>query len=147
MPKLRRCWVARNIHSAWLALSTWLAATLLILTTPSIANAKPHVFDKVAGSAGSVLNFLNADVNLSPGYAIPENGWKRSKFIGVRFHNKTRQRDSNFVAWYKVRFDPRNTGSGPLAFETDHTADRIILYLNGVDVYRTFANEDDDQFG
>ena len=129
------------------ALLRWLLAALLVMAVPVVAKASNFDFEKIAGSAGPVNSFVKADINLTPGYSIPTTGWQRREFVGIRFHEKTPKRPSPYVAWYRIQFDSRDAGSGALAFETDHTAERIILYLNGVDVFRTFARDDDDQFG
>jgi signal transduction histidine kinase len=139
--------VGFEMRTPSLSLVGWLAVIALVLFIPSAAKAKQPTVGKVAGSAGPMLNFVEADVNLASGYTIPVNGWKKAEFIGVSFHEKTPKHAEPYVGWYRVRFALRDAGQGPLAFETDHTAERIILYLNGVDIFRTFARDDDDQFG
>lgn len=98
---------------------------------------------------GTLLDYRQAEVNLSQTSEIPKTGWEQKPITGQRLLRDVvpYNPDKNVTAWYRVRFSRSDAGSGPLAFETDHTAERIVVYLNGVDIYRSFGVGDRFEYG
>jgi signal transduction histidine kinase len=97
---------------------------------------------------GSVLDFQMGDIAFSDSWTPPTSGWEYRQIARVSFVQEAYQRVPGHkrVFWARFRFPREALGNGPQAFGTDHTSDRFILYLNGIDVYRTFEKEDDRQF-
>lgn len=131
-----------------LVLLSCLALALTGSTTA--ASGTKNMFRMVEGSAGPVLDFLLAEINVTQSADIPLTGWSEPRpVVGVfpLWGRVAHDPDRNAIAWYRIRFSRAEAGAGPLAFQTDHTAERILVYLNGIDVYRSFDRADRFRFG
>jgi signal transduction histidine kinase len=97
---------------------------------------------------GALLNFKRGDVAFSESKTPPVTGWEHRDVEAVSMFEEAYRRvpGHKLVFWVKLRFPREALGNGPQVLGTDHTSDRFIVFLNGVDVYRTFADENDRQF-
>ncbi len=97
---------------------------------------------------GPMLDFRDGDVAFSASKTPPTSGWERRSIAEVPMIQEAYRRvpGNKLVFWARFRFPREALGSGPQVFGTDHTSDRFVLYLNGVDIYRTFVDDDDRQF-
>ena len=145
------------------ALCFWFTLVLGIVWTASPAHGQtsqdrtdPNVgFSILQTSEGRLLDYHDGDVSHEPGNPPPKAGWKRTRVKGRPFNNHyaiallSPELKMEFprLIWYRVTFDPGIAGSGPLALLTDQTHERTVVFLNGVDLYRSYAHADQMQFG
>jgi signal transduction histidine kinase len=137
----------------WIVIKSWLMAfwALTMLVSPSLAQSSvpraSEPLNKVTitnESNGPVVEFRDGDYVLQNGLTPPTSGWKREptpKIYRV-IEEKWRIGDLHTL-WAKHRFDRASLSSGPFALYTVSTRTQFTIYLNGVEVYRNFANDTD----
>ncbi|MFM2410948.1 MAG: hypothetical protein RL481_1776, partial [Pseudomonadota bacterium] len=98
--------------------------------------------------AGLILVFEDADITAKMGYAIPDAGWER-KLLPLFWPPPKRMetQDPYQTVWARMRFDRKALPSGPIAIYTIDSRERLIIYLNGIDIARNFASENDLALG
>jgi signal transduction histidine kinase len=126
-----------------------LVLCLILSLSPSCTFAKSQSDSSAKEYAdGALLDFQKGEIAFSDSMTPPTSGWEYRQIARVSFIQEAYRRVPSHkrVFWARFRFPREALGNGPQAFGTDHTSDRFILYLNGIDVYRTFEKEDDRQF-
>lgn len=138
----------RRLLTGLLVLAAALISALVMTGVPAAADDSAY-YQSVPGKAGAILDYRSTEVNFDQGMAIPPQGWVRLP-VPTDLKDRVkpfRQPGRNVAAWFRVRFSRAEAGAGPLAFATDHTAERVVVFLNGIDVYRSFSSGDRFQFG
>jgi signal transduction histidine kinase len=137
------CWMARSIR----------ALLLLLLWTffgPAL-HAAPSVLSKYSveqSQSGRIMIFTAADVAHEQGYAIPKSGWRNSALPKLWSPpTKWATQDPHQTAWARIRFDSKDLPDGPIAIYTIDSRERLMIYLNGIDLARNFASDDDLALG
>ncbi len=123
---------------------------------PVEAQAGPRTdFSTIDTTKGRLFDYEFGDVSHFSGLTIHKNVWKRIRIKGKAFNNYYANQllfsepriDFPRLVLYRVKFDPALIGPGPLALMTDQTHERTLVFLNGIDLYRSFARPDQLQFG
>jgi signal transduction histidine kinase len=108
---------------------------LLALVFPASANAKS-------------ITFTQAELAFVDSETIPVTGWEYHSIPApiLTEHLKLREKGA-MTLWARMEFDRAALTQSSLSFYTINTRERFILYLNGVEVSRTFARKDDTVMG
>lgn len=89
-----------------------------------------------------------AEFAVSESDTPPASGWTRRPLPQLSLEEEARARKHHRITvWVRARFDMDQLGSGPHALYTEDIAERYVAYLNGVEVYRTYAGKDDRVIG
>jgi signal transduction histidine kinase len=108
---------------------------LLALVIPASANAKSITFTKAE------LAFVDSET-------IPATGWEYHSIPAPILTEDLKRREKGAMTlWARMEFDRAALTQSSLSFYTINTRERFILYLNGVEVSRTFARKDDTVMG
>lgn len=95
---------------------------------------------------GPVIEFNQGDYVLTVAQTIPTKGWERANTPNIYRQVDTRWRTGDLHGlWARHRFDRTALGKGPLALYTVSTRNQFTIYLNGQEIFRNFASEDDNK--
>jgi signal transduction histidine kinase len=135
--------MVRNIRAILFILSLLLGAQSTQAATPSINDYRIE-----RSEAGSILVFEDAQVVPKRGYAIPETGWARSA-LPIFWPPPVREatEDPHQTVWARMTFVRTALPEGPIAIYTIDSRERLIIFLNGVDIARNFASDNDLALG
>lgn len=123
---------------------------LLLLCSGQGALAVPDDagYKKLSDRYGEILVFTEAEIAASTGFSIPQHGWAKQK-IPVAWPPPPRgySNDPKQTVWARMRFDSASLPGGQIAIYTIDSRERLIIFLNGVDIARNFADENDLALG
>jgi signal transduction histidine kinase len=136
-------WMVRIIRAMLFILSLLLGAQSAQAATPSTND-----YRMARSEAGSILVFEDAQVVPKRGYAIPQTGWERNA-LPIFWPPPVRKakNDPHQTVWARMTFTRAALPSGPIAIYTIDSRERLIIFLNGVDIARNFASDDDLALG
>jgi signal transduction histidine kinase len=85
--------------------------------------------------SGIILVFKNAEIAPKSGFAMPKHGWKREA-LPKSWPPPARWETSDpyQTVWARMRFDRKALPPGPIAIYTIDSRERLIFYLNGIDI-------------
>jgi signal transduction histidine kinase len=133
--------------SAVRAYGFWLLCALFGLLAEPVVAAQTGIGNTdydVTGAPGSrVLHFTTIDTVRDNGTRLPTAGWQREP-VGRVLRNAelSPNRLQMNAIWGRLAFDRAALDPGPLALLSDMNRDRIIIWLNGREVFRNFADRD-----
>ncbi len=135
----------RHRHKAFLiAVKVWIAFVVALLSI-NVAAAQtidaPNTYTSRNSAEGRSITFTDIDTVFDKSYEIPVKGWVRGK-TGViwRPEEMRSQPGINRAIWGRVRFDRSAIDGEPLAIYTENNREQIIVFLNGVELFRNFAD-------
>jgi len=102
-----------------------------------------------AGPAvAGVIAYRTAEIAYSKSTLPPTAGWVTTRLPSVSSNQQSvRRGDNPPTLWARFRFDRAAAGPGLLALFSDRMRERYVVYLNGVDLYRSNGGRDDTTFG
>ncbi len=97
-------------------------------------------------ASGPVIEFREGDYALSNSTAPPASGWTPhpAPRIYRLIETKWRLGDPHTL-WARFRFDRTALGNGPLTLYTVSTRNQFVVFLNGAEVFRNYANDADQK--
>ncbi|MEQ1510390.1 MAG: ATP-binding protein [Sphingopyxis sp.] len=94
-----------------------------------------------ANDATDTLRFETAEFRYHEARQIPTTGWQRAP---LPFHDffaaPTAAARNGAVLWIKLRFNTAELPPGRLAFFTDYTPERYLIFLNGEEIFRNYSD-------
>jgi signal transduction histidine kinase len=122
-------------------------AALLVLASLWLAMAGTATAKPAAVGAPPVLDVASIEINFATSAQPPAKGWIRH---ALPVDNEALAREFPKVApdafWARMTFDRNPLGAQPLVLMMEHTSERFVIYLNGVDVYRNFSGPETVMF-
>jgi hypothetical protein len=95
---------------------------------------------------GPVIEFRDGDFVLSNSLSRPTLGWTRQSTPRIYRLIDTKWRmGETHTLWARHSFDRATLQSGPFALYTVSTRNQFVVYLNGVEVFRNFADDADQK--
>jgi signal transduction histidine kinase len=115
-----------------LLVSLWLALAGATATAAAAGGAPEAV--------SPVLDVPSIEIAFDASRSPPATGWVR-RDLPVDNQDFYRQFPNGVptVFWARLHFDQDGLGERPLALLMEHTSERFVVYLNGVDIYRNFS--------
>ena len=126
----------------------WLMALALALVAahPAAAAASQSAITTSATPGGPVIEFTEGDYILSLAETVPTTGWQRAQTPNIYRQVETKWRTGDLHGlWSRHRFDRSALGEGPLALYTVSTRNQFTIYLNGQEIFRNFASDNDNK--
>lgn len=140
--------IDRRVRFALVALFLLAAALVFIATRQSAAPANGAPFRVLAGQSGPVLDYVDAEFNLSAAHTAPTTGWWTGKIPNLKLLQAAREKHLDPpTVWVRFRFDRARFGTRPLALYNEIARDDFTVYLNGAELYRSRADAADRSFG
>lgn len=136
----------RHHKAFWIALRAAVAALLCWLASPAMAAADgaSNAYTVSSTSSGPVIRFSDFDWVMDTGFAIPAGGWTRGPAERLWSLPELHSQAGDYRAVFaRFRFDRAALGQGPLALFTQDNREQVLIYVNGVDLFRNFARADD----
>jgi signal transduction histidine kinase len=141
------------LKGCWRVIRSFLAVAWLVALShvPAVQAAQEAIFPPSLNGFKTVqecqnqcIEFTDIDIVISNQSMIPVSGWQREATNRIwrpeQFHSKT---GDIKAVWGRVRFDRASLGRGPIAIYTQDNREQIMVFLNGVDIFRNFASADD----
>ncbi len=101
-----------------------------------------------APAVAAVIAYSRADIAYSKSVSPPATGWVTTRLPSVSSNQESVRRGQNPpTLWARFRFDRAAVGPGLLALFSDRMRERYVVYLNGVDLYRSNGGTEDASFG
>lgn len=126
----------------------WRRAALLLLAALVVFAFASLLPPSDSSEFGPVIEYGAADISFEASATIPSTGWQRGMLPDFRLLHRARQHGLDPPRfWARVRFDRAGFGDRPLALYTEMVRDSYIIYLNGVELYRSRADPGDQSFG
>lgn len=95
-----------------------------------------------ARSSPPVLVFQAAELNLTPTTTIPATGWIATTLPANALSRRATPGDYGIVnAWARMTFNGSQFGNRALAIYTENNRERLVIFLNGKEIFR---NSPDD---
>ena len=136
-----------------------IAASSMCIGCCGIALALLAIFWVVPGHAapsylmepsanGPILSFTQTEMAFGAGKTAPTSGWQARSLPALGLLNEAESKTGRPPAvWFRFRFDRNTKPDVPLALEVDHTSERFVVNLNGVDIFRNFSDDNVVMFG
>ncbi len=101
-----------------------------------------------AAPAARAIEVTRADLAFTDAKAPPVAGWTAHRLPDLALLKEAETRgNGSHTVWARFRFERGMLGAGPLALFTNGTRERMVFYLNGTDIHRTFSGDADARFG
>lgn len=95
-----------------------------------------------------IIELQRLDYVLSDSAAKPETGWRAGHtWMGWPMGRRDLQGRPVTTVWARMTFDRGQLPGGKLALVTTDNCDRLRIFLNGHEVFRNFADEQDQRLG
>ncbi|MGL5838241.1 MAG: ATP-binding protein [Sphingorhabdus sp.] len=91
---------------------------------------------------GPVLRFTDADFVRTDKTSFPNGGWERAPIGKAYSFESMGKTGSTKTLWVRLTFDRAALGSGPQALYAENNHERLVIYLNGREIDRTFTEGD-----
>jgi len=137
-------------HPGWnWALAFWFFAMVLMgLFGASTSHASTPTSSMVVSQnpLGPIIEFKEGDYVFSPNRLPPASGWAKSKTpLIYRWTDVDWRTGDLHTLWGRFRFDRSTLGTEPFAVFSVSSRNQITIYVNGVEIFRNFANDSDDK--
>ena len=131
--------------AGWIFLAIGL---LIMLASPAAANvSRPSGYETETGASGPTITFSRGDLAFVDSATIPQTGWELRRLPALIVTNEAKQREHGaMVVWVRLRFERAALAPGPIALFTENSRERFTVYLNGIDIYRSYGDGDDRSF-
>ncbi len=135
--------ILNHLICAFLALAGWLSVAQAAPLNGVLANG----FTTQVIETSPVLRFTDADFVRTDDSRIPDAGWVRRP-IGHSYSFESMGRtDTTKTLWVRLTFDRSKLGPGQLALFAENNHERLVIYLNGQEIDRTFTEGDTTALG
>lgn len=126
-----------RILTVAILLVSWIGAMSLLTTVKAADNRQ-----------GQVLQIDQVERTFASGLTIPEGGWKPDRTERLwPASSMPSNGEGRRIVWSRMTFDRTTPENVPLALFTENNRDRIMLFLNGAEIFRSFADESDPVIG
>lgn len=141
--------VARSLFWMLWAIGIGLGLPTFAYSAAAAANNPSDISNKIEitrEAGGPVIEFRDGDYALSNSISPPTSGWTRQSTPGIYrlIDTKWRMGDTHTL-WARHRFDRATLQNGPFALYTVSMRNQFVVYLNGVEVFRNFADDTDQK--
>jgi signal transduction histidine kinase len=128
-----------------IVIKAWLAFVLALMTA-GIASAQGPAeisrYSTQTSAEGRSISFTDIETVFSESYLIPETGWKRSRAEKIWRPEEMKSHAGIYHAvWARMRFDRAALDQEPLAIYTENNREQIMVFLNGVELFRNFSGK------
>lgn len=122
----------RQVWAFWALISAFCLLGLLVWS----------IWHGPARALPSVLVLQDAELNFTPTTSIPASGWISAKLPANALSTRALPGEDGVInAWARMSFNGSQFGNRALAIYTENNRERLVLFLNGMEVFR---NSPDD---
>ena len=97
-----------------------------------------------APQQGSTIEFRHAEAVFDSGLEIPTSGWKPQPIPHTWPLTDVQKKEQRYQAvWLRMRFDRSTLPDEALALLTQDNREQLMIFVNGTDIFRNFAQPDE----
>tara|TARA_R110002033_G_scaffold9777_4_gene32029 strand:- start:1635 stop:3539 length:1905 start_codon:yes stop_codon:yes gene_type:complete len=124
----------------------WLFWLIGFLATSQPVEAQDELpnnrFDVQTTDAGKIIRFVDADFSFSERSEIPDTDWHRRTLPALWLSDEARKTQSGDLSVRaRLRFDRSVLEQGAVSIFTENDRERISVSINGIDIFRNFADD------
>lgn len=122
-----------------MSIRRWLPAAVFVV----MALVAGWIVVRAAAPSAAAVTLAPSDVAFASGQTVPVDGWVRPPAPGVNLAGRARGMGIDPpTLWVRYRFRAPADG-GALSVATEFMRERYVIFLNGVDIYRTGSGRSD----
>jgi signal transduction histidine kinase len=112
------------------------------------AQTETSSFTTTQSPNGRTIHFSDADLAFDDGFVIPRSGWTRGKAEQIWQQEPMPSYSRRVLTvWVRMSFPRSALDGAPLAIFTENNRERIMVFVNGAELYRSFGSASDPVMG
>lgn len=118
-----------------IAIRFWLLLWALVFVSQSSVAASPN---------SATIEFHQVEAVFDSGLEIPQSGWKPQSIPHTWPLTDVQKRKQDYkVVWLRMKFDRSALPREPLALFTQDNREQLMIFINGTDIFRNFAEPEE----